>query len=360
MTTTHRPRPRAARRIALLAALGAGMLALAGCGADDPTPTGTGDGEGADAAGPLVVYSGRNEEFAGPVFERFSEETGIELEVRYAGSPELAATLQEEGEASPADVFFAQDAGAIGVVADQLAALPEDVLGLVSDSHRADDGTWVGVTGRVRTAVYRTGDDGTGELPDSIYDLTDPAWEGRVGIAPGNASFQAHVSAMRLVDGDERVSQWLEGLRDNGVRTYEKNGLIVDATRQGEIDLGLVNHYYLFEKLSEDPEAPIATHFFAAGDSGTFTNVSAVGILATSTRPEQALALVEFLLGEAQALFAAGDEKEYPLVPGTPWERPDTLPALEELDGLDVTLNDLDTALAGTVEILRASGLLTD
>src|SRR5918992_5739554 len=162
-------------------------LALTGCagGEDDNT---------------LVVYSGREEELVAPLFERFEEETEIAVEVRYSDSAELAATIAEEGDNSPADVFFAQDPGSLGAVEQQgrLATLPEDVLSRVNSRFRDPDGHWVGTSGRARVVVYNTDALSEGELPDSISDFTDPQWKGRIGLPPTNASFQAFVSAMVL------------------------------------------------------------------------------------------------------------------------------------------------------------------
>src|SRR3990170_7585325 len=138
------------------------------------TPGATGASE--EPSGSITVYSGRSEELVGPLLDQFTEATGIEVEARYGDTAEMANLILTEGENSPADVFFAQDAGALGAVAEQglLAALPEEVLGLVEERFRSPSGEWVGVSGRARVVAYNTESLTEEELPDSIYGFTDP------------------------------------------------------------------------------------------------------------------------------------------------------------------------------------------
>ena len=198
-------------------------LALAGCGGNDNGSSDT-----------LVVYSGREEELVAPLFERFEQETGIDVEVRYADSAELAATIAEEGDNSPADVFFAQDPGSLGC--RRRAAREAPGRGARPRRRRASattQGRWVGTSGRARVIVYNTDELSEDEVPDSVFDLTDPKWKGKIGIPPTNASFQAFVTAMRLDAGEERTKQWLEELKANDPKFYEKNTPIVEAVAVG-------------------------------------------------------------------------------------------------------------------------------
>ncbi|MEL0135766.1 MAG: extracellular solute-binding protein, partial [Aquiluna sp.] len=182
----------------------------------------------------LLVYSGRSEALIAPLVDEFEKETGIDVEVRYAGSAELAAQLLEEGENSPADVFLAQDAGALGAAAKAglLKTLPDEIYSLVPAGYSAADRSWVGVSGRARVMVYDPSE--VSELPESIFDLEDSSWQGRIGIAPTNASFQAFVTAMRVLHGDERTLKWLEAMKANAV-IYEKNGAILEAVESGQL-----------------------------------------------------------------------------------------------------------------------------
>jgi iron(III) transport system substrate-binding protein len=327
-----------------LAALAAALVAAAGCGGSD------------DA---LTVYSGREEELVAPLFEMFTEESGTEVEVRYGDSAELAATIAEEGENSPADVFFAQDPGSLGSVEDQLAELPTEVLDRVDARFRDADGRWTGTSGRSRVLVYNTDALSEDEVPDTVADLIDPKWDGRIGIAPTNASFQAFVTAMRLSEGDEATRQWLTDLKELSPKIYDGNTPIVEAAASGAIDLGLVNHYYLYLVREEQPGAPIENHFLAAGDPGALVSVAGAAVLASSDQSDDAQSFVEYLLSDEGQRFYVdeAEEAEYPLIDGI--EPKEGLPPLDELDGPDVDLSSFGGELEATVELLRETGYLT-
>ncbi len=316
---------------------------------------------GSDDSGKLVVYSGREQELVESLYAQFTEDTGIELDVRYGDSPALAATILEEGAASPADVFYAQDAGSIGVLDGLLAGLPADDRALIPARYQDPGGRWVGVTGRVRVMAYNTERVEPGQLPGSVLALAEPGWPlGPIGVAPTNASFVGFVSAMREALGDAQTMAWLEGLAAHA-RSYEKNSQIVDAIASGEIDTGLVNHYYLYEKLASDPAAPVANHTFDGADIGSFANVSAVGVLSSSERSADAQAFVRWLLTEGQVFFAAeADEREYPLNETQPGlEATADLPPLAEQGGPDVNLSLLAEDLEGAVQMIRDAGLVS-
>jgi iron(III) transport system substrate-binding protein len=367
-----------ARRFAL-PALVVVALVVAACGGGAPTPApgtpaGATDGPASpglpspttgDSASPspehegrVVVYSGRSEELVSPILAQFEESTGIRVEVRYGDTAELAATILEEGANSPADLFFGQDAGALGALGAEgrLAALPQDLLGLVDPRFRSPAGEWVGVTGRARVLAYDTRDLNASDLPASILDLTDPRWRGRIGWVPTNASFQAFVTGLRQLRGDEAARAWLEGMLANQPRVYEKNGQALEAVRAGEVDAALINHYYLFQAQQSSGEAyPVEDHFFTGGDPGALVNVAGVAILDTAARPEAARRLVEFLLStEAQTYFSS-QTFEYPLVTGV--EADPRLPTLAEIESPDIDLSDL-ADLQGTLRMLQEVGVL--
>ena len=322
------------------------------------TPAAPSAAPSASVGGTLTIYAGRSEELVGPLIDEFETATGIDVEVNYAGTTDLAATLLEEGAASPADVFFAQDAGALGAVgaAGQLAALPADTLSLVDERFVSDDGQWVGVSGRARVLVYDTRTIDPAELPASVDDLTDPAWKGRIGWAPTNASLQSFVTAYRVLKGDEAAKAWLEGIQANEPKVYDGNDAVLAAVAAGEIEVGLVNHYYLMRQLAEQGEAfPVRNHFFAAGDPGSLVNVAGAGILATAPNPAAAQAFIDFLLTpESQAYFAT-ETHEYPLIAGV--DPNPALPALTDIQSPDIDLSDL-ADLEGTLQLMQEAGVL--
>lgn len=339
-------------------AVGTMVIALAACSMN-PSPSGSPRPEESFAAtdDELVVYSGRSEELVGPIIDRFSEETGIPVAVRYGDTAEMANLILTEGENSPADVYFAQDAGALGAVAGEglLATLPEDILGQVDERFRSPDGQWVGLSGRARVIAYNTENVDPADLPDSIFGFTDPEWSGRIGWAPTNGSFQAFVTALRVLEGEDRAREWLEGIQANEPNVYEGNNPALEAVIAGEIDVAFINHYYLMQRLAEDPNVTAANHFLTDGDPGALVNVAGVGILETADQTDAAEQLVEFLLSqEAQAYFA-DETKEYPLAAGV--EPDPELPPLADIATPDIDLSDLSD-LEGTLELLQDVGIL--
>jgi len=334
------------RLLAALAALAA--VALLG------TACGNGDGGSGDK---LVVYSGRAENLIKPLLEQFEKATGIDLEVRYGGSAELAAQILEEGGNRRADVFLSQDAGALGALAREgvLDQVPQAELDKVAARFRAKDGTWVGVSGRARVFIYNPDLVPQAELPESVFDLTGPKWAGRLGIAPPNASFQSFVTAMRVTQGDARTKTWLEGIHRNA-KSFENNIQIRDAVDRGEIAGGLVNHYYLYEKIAEVGADKVKArhHFFGHGDPGALVNVSGAGIVQGTQRRAQAERFVSFMLSEQAQRYYSEETKEYPLTAGVQAQA--GLPPLDSIDGPDIDLADL-ASLKETLDMLAEVGL---
>ena len=308
-----------------------------------------------DSDGDFVVYVGRSETLVQPLIDQYIAESGIEVQVRYAGSAELAAQILEEGDNSPADVFFAQDAGALGAVskAGFLRELDADLLNLIAPEYRAADGTWTGVSGRVRVFNYNTDQVSRAELPSSVLDLAGPEWRGRVGIAPTNSSFQAFVTALAKVEGEDVASQWLAAMKENGV-IYEKNSAILEAVESGQVDAGLINHYYWYARGNEvgfeNLNSEIAA--FESQDVGNLRNVAGVGILSEDPRAKD---FVEFLLSETAQQYFVSETSEYPLIDGV--ELPAGVTPLAEIPAPEFDLNDLE-ALEETLKLIRAAGLI--
>ena len=338
-------------------------MALAACQPVVPA-TPAADATGAEASeasgdGTLVVYSGRSENLVAPIIEQFAEATGIDVEVRYAGTSELAATILEEGANSPADVFFAQDAGALGELAKAglLAPLPSTILDQVATDLQSVNGDWVGISGRARVLVYNTEELTEADLPADIWGLTEEQWKGRVGWAPTNASFQSFITALRVLEGEERAREWLEAMIANDVQSYDGNSAIVEAVAAGEIAVGLVNHYYLYQFLAEQGEDFTArNYYFPTPNAGSIINVAGVGILNTAQNTDAATQFIEFLLSQQGQQYFASETFEYPLA-GEGIEMPEILLPLDEIATPEIDLSDL-ADLAGTLELLQEVGAL--
>ena len=324
---------------------GVATAAIAGCGGSSSD-----DGEG------ITLYSGRVAPLIGPLIDKIEARTGKDIKTRFGETPQLAAQVIEEGEASPADVFLAQDAGALGALdrAGLLMKLPDDILEKVPPRFRAPDGDWVGTSARARVIAYGR-DVKPEELPKSVLDLTDPKWKGRVGWAPTNGSFEAFVTAMRKELGEDVTRKWLEGMVANDTQVYENNIAIRDAIANGEIDIGLINHYYVAEAIAKEGEDyPVKIHF-PPGDLGSMINVAGVGILKSTDDKEEALAFVRELLDRKSQIFFAESSKEYPVIAGVPIDP--LLVPLARIPAPDVPLGELDD-LQGTVKLLRETGAL--
>ncbi len=306
--------------------------------------------------GTLTVYSGRSETLVGPVIQRFEDATGIDVSVKYAGTPQLAATLLEEGGNTPADVFYAQDPGGLSAVADLLEPLAAGVLGMVPQWAVSPTGVWVGVSGRARTVVYNTERLTPKDLPEDLTGFTDPKWKGRIGWAPTNASFQTMVTAMRAMWGEAKTVQWLKDIQANNPKVYPKNTPIVLAAAAGEIDVGLVNHYYLHRFLAEEGESFGARNYHPpAGGPGAIVMVSGVGILAASGSKTNAQRFVDFLLSEEAQRYFVDETFEYPLADCIPVA--ECVSPLSEINNPDLSSADL-ADLAGTQKLLREAGVI--
>ena len=306
----------------------------------------------------ITLYSGRSEDLVQPLIDQFSEESGISVAVKYAGSADLAATITEEGGNSPADVFFAQDPASLGTVAlaGLFAELDTELLATVPNRFSDTGGTWIGTSGRARVVVYDSSVIDPAELPATEDGFTDTAWNGLVGIAPTNGSFLAFVSAKILTDGEQETLTWLEGMADNNSPTFPKNSPIVAAVNDGQIPTGLVNHYYLLRALAEDPSAPGANHFFTEPTAGGLVMPAGAGILASSGNKEAAQQFIEFLVSETAQTYFATETFEYPLVPGVPAN--ELLPPLESIPTLDIDLSELASVLDKATDLVAEAGLL--
>jgi iron(III) transport system substrate-binding protein len=308
----------------------------------------------------LTIYSGRDRVLVEPVLNRFTRETGIELNVRYASSTTLATALVEEGRNSPADIFWATEPGTLGLVSARglLKRLPAKTMGKVPSRFSTPSRRWVGTSARSRVLAYNIEELTVSQLPASIWGLTSPRWKGKIGIAPTNASFQAFLGATIHLHGEDRVRDWLQGLKDNDVEFFPNNTTTVQAVARGDVLVGLVNHYYLYNLLADTPDLPVRNHWFRAGDPGALVLAAGVGIVSATEKNAAAQRFVDFLHSKwAQRFIARGPgAAEYPLIKGVA-PRPG-LPALKGLKGPKYNLGRLAADLPVAVRLLLEVGFI--
>ncbi|HEY5836071.1 iron ABC transporter substrate-binding protein [Streptomyces sp.] len=342
-----------ARRIIALAAAGLLLPALAACGSDDDKG---GQGEGGGSG--LVIYSGRNEKLVKPLLDKLEKAIGAQVKVRYGDSAELAAQILEEGDRTKAGLFFSQDAGALGALSKEgrLEKLPQTTLDQVDKAYRGGQGDWVGLSGRVRVIAYNP--DKVTKAPDSVHDVVKPEWKGKVGFAPTNASFQTFVTGMRVLEGDGAARTWLKELKANGAKSYAHNLAVLDAVESGEVSLGLVNHYYWYERVAEKGEDKVNAelHFLPGKDPGALINVAGAGVLKGTGQTQTALKAVDFLLSKEAQTYFADETKEYPLAAGVT-STVEGLPPFDSLESPDIDLGRLET-LQETLAMLQDVGLV--
>ncbi|MGI8392445.1 iron ABC transporter substrate-binding protein [Leucobacter sp. W1038] len=346
------------RSLSMLALTATAAALLVGCSSNSPEAPEAATGEKV-SDGEFTLYSGRNEELVQPLIDMFEEQSGIAVDVRYGDTAELSALLMEEGEQTPAQVFLSQDAGALGALADGglFATLPREITERVTPGFTSTDDMWVGVTGRARVIVFDSNELSPADVPTSVDSFTDPVWADRLGIAPGNASFQSFVTAYRELNGESEADEWVKSIAANEPQLFDSNGAILSAVNDGVVDAGLINHYYWFRLASELGESNMRAQlaFPEAGDAGSIVNVTGAGILSSASTDADALEFIDFLLSPRAQEYFVAETFEYPLIEGV--AAPEGLPGLDTLVNPELDLGDLKS-LAATQELLQKYGLI--
>ena len=351
-------RPRLAL-VALVIAVG-----LVACGDDQATIDGAAagiyGGECVALTGErVVIYSGRTQNLIEPVLDAFRCESGIDVEVRWGDSVDLALLLGGEGDRSQADVFLSRSPGPVGFLEGEglLAPLDDDVLALVDRQNRSGQGTWIGFSGRKRVLVRSLDLIADDDLPDSIFELTDERYRGQVAIPATNGSFVDWFTVFRDQFGTDVATQWLEDMVANDARPYANNRSIVDAVNRGEIAMGLVNHYYTYqEEAAASGDFRAANHDLGAEDIGSLLVITAASVVASGDNPDGANTLIGYLLSEPVQRYFSAQTFEYPLAAGV--EPIDLLPPLTALEIGSVDFDNLGGGFEQTNAIIEASGIL--
>jgi len=305
----------------------------------------------------LVIYNAQHEELVEQVVEEFTDETGIEVEMRNGSDLELANQLVEEGDASDADVFLTENSPAMSLVQshDLFTPLEGPTLENIPDQFRPDDNSWTGFAARSTVLVYNTDSVTEDQLPASLMDLAGPEWKGRISFSPTGADFQAIVAAVLALEGEQATADWLAGIKENG-KVYDGNNVVLEAVNSGEVDTGIIYHYYWYRDQEEsgDNSDHSALHFFGHQDPGAFLSISGAGVLKNGDHTEEAQEFVEFLTGTAgQEIVSESYALEYPLNPEVDIR---TIPPLADLQVPEVDISDLDSEKV--VAMMQDAGLL--
>ncbi len=360
MTTRIRIR---AGRAAGAALLVAAVLVLAGCGGASTTDSASKPAAGADAqdtAGQTItVYSGQHEQTATMLAAGFTEATGIKVDLRSGGEDELANQILQEGAASPADVFYAENPPALEALRARKLLAPVDpaTLAAVPAAYNSPQGQWVGVSARSAALVFNTAATSDSQLPASVLDMAGPAWAAKFGFAPTETDFQPVLTAVAKLKGADVAARWLADLKA-GAKVYPDNETLVAAVNSGEIATGLIDHYYWYRLQRElGPEKTTsALHYFGPGDPGSLVDVSGASVLASSTHQAAAQKFLAYLVGKpAQTIIGTSDSYEYPLGSGVTTSEP--LRPLSELHPPALTVDDLGDGQSA-LAMLQQAGLL--
>ncbi len=357
-------------RVGLAGVVVVAALVAAGCGGNggtklDGVAATIYDGKCTDDTGSSVtVYSGRSENLIKPVLDAFTCESGTSVRVRWASSTDLALLIDTEGDRTDADVFISRSPGPVGFLETKglLTSMDSSVLDLVADEHRGANGTWIGFSGRKRVLVHNLDSVPPSDLPTSVFDLTKPEWRGRVAIPATNGSFLDWFTVFRDQYGDDVATQWLDDMVANDARYYPNNVAIVEAAHRGEIDVGLVNHYYNY-RMAADAESAgndhrAANYDLADEDIGSLLIISAATMTTSVDDREAAQSLIAYLLSPSVQRYFTRNTFEYPLAGGV--ESNPALPPLAALSIGSVDFDALGGGFEGSEDIIQKSGITSN
>ncbi len=337
------------RRIfAVLLLAPAALVLAAGCG-----------GSSSDSSGSLTLYSSQHEPMTEALVKGFEEDNGATVQVRYGEDEGLASQIEQEGDASPADVVLTENTPPLELLAGKelLAEVDSSTLDEVPSQYSSPTGHWVGVAARETVMVYNPDLIAAGELPASILDLAKPEWKGKLAIAPSEPDFVPIVSAIEKLDGEAAAKEWLEGFADNA-KHYNDNEGIIAAVDSGQIAAGIINHYYWYEAVAEEgrDKVPSRLHYFGNEDPGALVNISGAGALESSGDPELAQEFLAYLVSEeGQTAIVESGDWEYPL--NSAVSPPPGLKPFDTLEPPKVGPADLGDG-SGPVELMEQVGLL--
>ena len=311
----------------------------------------------AHAADPveLTLYNGQHKEIGEAIAKAYEAKTGIHINVRKGSSNQLASQVMEEGDRSPADVIYTEESPPLNNLGEKgfLAKIDDSTLGMLPKEYVAKDGSWMGVTARVRVVAYNPKLIDEKDLPKSVLDFADPEWQGKVGFVPTSGAFQEQAVAIIKLHGRDAAEEWLTGLRAFG-KTYTNNMVALKAVENGEVATVLVNNYYWFALQREKGQLDSKLHYFTGGDAGGLITISSAAALKSSKHPKEAQALLAYMASEEGQRVITQTTAEYPLHKGMVSDR--GLKPFEELEAPNITPADIGNA-EDALELEREVGL---
>ncbi|AIA71958.1 iron(III)-binding periplasmic protein [Pectobacterium atrosepticum SCRI1043] len=306
----------------------------------------------------IVIYNAQHENLVKSWVDGFTKETGIKVTLRSGSDTELGNQLVQEGKSSPADVFLTENSPSMVLVdnADLFAPLDKATLAQVAPDYRPSHGRWVGIAARSTVFVYNPTKFTDAQLPKSLADLAKPEWKGRWAASPSGADFQAIVSAYLEQKGEKATQEWLKGMKEN-FTAYKGNSTVMKAVNAGQIDSGVIFHYYRFVDQAKTGENSNNTqlYYFKHKDPGAFVSISGGGVLASSKHAKDAQAFIKWITGKpGQEILRTNDAFEYAV--GVNALSNDKLVPLKDLDAPKVDAAKLNSKKV--VDLMTQAGLL--
>jgi iron(III) transport system substrate-binding protein len=274
----------------------------------------------------LTLYSAQHEQVVDMLVAAFTAQTGIKVRVHTGEGPEIAAQILQEGDDSPADVFFTENSPELILLDEKglLAPVAPATLKQIPSQYNATDGSWLGVLARENVLAYNPALIKQSALPASLFDLAAPAWKNRIAIAPSDGDFLPLVSAVIAQYGQAKAASWLDGLKANAL-IYQDDESVVAAVDRGAVATGIINNYYWarLETAQGADKTASKIYHFRDGDIGGLINVSGAAVLKSSPNQAAAQKFLAFLVSPAAqtALGQSEVDYEYPLLPGIPPNR---------------------------------------
>jgi iron(III) transport system substrate-binding protein len=291
----------------------------------------------------LTLYNGQHKEIGEAIAKAYEAKTGIHVNVRKGSSNQLASQVMEEGERSPADVIYTEESPPLNNLGEKgfLAKIDDTTLAMLPKDYVAKDGSWMGVTARVRVVAYNPKLINEKDLPDSVLEFAEPQWQGKVGFVPTSGAFQEQAVAIIKLHGRDAAEEWLTGLRAFG-KTYTNNMVALKAVENGEVATVLVNNYYWFALQREKGQLDSKLHYFTNGDAGGLITISSAAALKSSKHPKEAQALLAYMASEEGQRVITQTTAEYPLHKGMVSDR--GLKPFDELQAPNITPADIGNA----------------